>query len=214
MAKAKAKKAVSCYVRCSTAEQNDRLQRQAIRRWLKAEGIGQARWYADKATGRNGNRPQWKRLLKAVQQGEVGTVVCWKADRCSRSLRDASNLYADLIRRGVRFVSLTEGFDLGTPAGKAMAGMCATFAEYEWAIRRERQVAGIQAAKAAGKRWGGSRKGWSKISEADQRKMRNLYAKGVSKAALARQFGLTWPTVHKIVGKTRHNTPRTPVSAA
>ena len=204
MAKCKAGKAVACYVRVSTQEQNDGLQRRAIRAWLKGQGIRRARWYGDKASGANGERPEWRRLLADIRKGDVGTVVVWKADRANRSLHEAARLYANLIAWGVRLVSLTEGFDLGTPAGKAMAGMLATFAEYELDIRRERQAAGIATAKAAGKHWGGQRPGfWSKLTGKQRAEIRRLHKSGVTKAALARQYGVTWPTVHKIVGEAR-----------
>jgi DNA invertase Pin-like site-specific DNA recombinase len=196
------KQAVAYYVRVSAVDQNDALQRRAITAWAKANNIRQARWYADKATGTTEDRPGWRKLLAAIHAGEIGTVVVWKADRASRSLRDAAALFDDLIKRGVRLVSLTEGFDLSTPAGKAMAGMLATFAEYETSIRRERQTAGIKAARKAGKAWGGSRPGWSKLSATAQAEIRRLHAAGVSKAALARQFSVTWPTVHAVLHVT------------
>lgn len=188
------------YVRCSTVEQNDSLQRRAITAWAKANSLT-VRWYADKATGTNGNRPGWRKLQEAIRQGKVDTVVCWKLDRLARSLKDAAGLFDDLAKRGIRLVSLTEGVDLSTAAGRMLAGVLATFAEFENAIRRERQVAGIKAAKAKGKTWGGQAAGfWSKLTMKQKAEIRRLHKTGISKSALARQYRLSWPTVHGIIG--------------
>ena len=190
---------VAAYVRCSTREQNDRLQRRAIRDWARANGITRLRWSSDKASGANGSRPGWKKLQVAIRKLQVDTLVCWRLDRLARSLKDAANLFDWLSKRGVRLVSITEGVDLSTAVGRMLAGVLATFAEFENAVRRERQMAGIHAAKAAGKRWGGSQEGWSKIKPPQRKRIVKMHQSGMSKAAIARAEELSWPTVAKIL---------------
>jgi DNA invertase Pin-like site-specific DNA recombinase len=68
-------------------------------------------------------------------------------------------LFDDLIARKVNLVSLKDGIDLFPPAGRLMANVLASVAQYETEVRAERVIAGLAAARAAGKRWGGSRKG-------------------------------------------------------
>ena len=156
-----AEPSVAAYVRCSTREQNDRLQRRAIRQWAKANGAARVKWFSDKASG--------------------------------------VNLFDWLSKKGVRLVSITEGVDLTTPVGRMVAGVLATFAEFENAVRRERQMAGIRAAKAAGKRWGGSETGWSKIKPPQRKRIVQMFRSGMSKAAIGRAEGLSWPTVAKVL---------------
>ena len=189
----------AAYVRCSTAEQNDALQRRAIKAWVKANGLSKLKWYADKGTGTNGNRPAWKKLNHDIGKGAVDTIVCWRLDRLSRSLKDAANLFDCLQKKGVRLVSVTEGVDLDSITGRMVAGILATFAEFEHGVRQQRQAAGIKRARAAGKTWGGSKKGWSKVSKAQAHRIIEMSKNGVGKAAIARAEGLSWPTVHKIV---------------
>ena len=138
-------KAVAAYVRCSTAEQNDALQRREIQAWASRNRIRRLRWFSDKATGTNGDRPGWKNLQQAIQDGEVSTLVCWRLDRLSRSLRDAANLFDYLQRKVVRLVSMQEGIDLDSITGKMIARILATIAEFENNVRRQRQMAGIRA---------------------------------------------------------------------
>ncbi|MCK4624376.1 MAG: recombinase family protein [Phycisphaerae bacterium] len=199
MAKEKTGNITAAYVRCSTVEQNDRLQRKAIRAWAKASGIENLKWYSDKASGTTNNRPEWKKLQQAIDKGKVSAVICWRLDRLSRSLKDAANLFDRMHKRGIRLVSVTEGVDLDSISGKMIAGILAVFAEFENAVRRQRQKAGIEVAKAAGKKWGGSQKGWSMVSTRRINRILDMYDKGISKAAIARAEELSWPTVHKII---------------
>lgn len=88
-------KLVAAYVRVSTVGQNEAGQRAELDRWLTGNGIdpGVVRWFVDK--GRSGDslkRPAFEQLQDAVFAGEVGTVVVWKLDRLSRSLRDGINV--------------------------------------------------------------------------------------------------------------------------
>jgi DNA invertase Pin-like site-specific DNA recombinase len=83
-------KTVACYVRVSTIGQNEAGQRREIERWLSGNGIDAStvRWYLDKATGDNLDRPGFERLQRDIFQGDVGTVVIWRLDRLSRTIRD------------------------------------------------------------------------------------------------------------------------------
>ncbi len=82
-------------------------------------------------SGKNTDRPGFQRMLEAIQRGEIKRVICYKLDRCSRSILDFSNLMAQLQEYGVEFVSCTEKFDTSTPMGRAMLNICVVFAQLE-----------------------------------------------------------------------------------
>ena len=145
-------KCVGVYVRVSTASQNEAGQRREISRWLAGNGINaaQVRWYVDKLTGDNLNRPAFERLQGDVFRGEVGTIVVYKLDRLSRKMRDGINVLCDWCERGVRVVSVTQQIDLSGTVGRMIAAVLLAVGELEQEGRRERQQAGIAAAKERG----------------------------------------------------------------
>ena len=97
-------KAVAAYVRVSTVGQNEAGQRAELERWLAGNGTdpGAVRWFVDKGkSGDSLKRPAFEQLQKAVFAGEVGTVVVYKLDRLSRSLRDGINVLSDWCDKGL-----------------------------------------------------------------------------------------------------------------
>jgi DNA invertase Pin-like site-specific DNA recombinase len=81
-------------------------------------------------------------------------LVCWRLDRLGRNLRHLVTLLEELQGLGVAFVSLGEGIDCTTPAGKLQVHILAALAEFERERIRERVLAGLQRARAQGKRLG------------------------------------------------------------
>jgi DNA invertase Pin-like site-specific DNA recombinase len=81
-------------------------------------------------------------------------VVCWRLDRLGRSLKHLITLLEELQALGVAFVSLAEGIDATTPAGKLQMHILAAIAEFERERIRERVLAGLQRAKSQGRRLG------------------------------------------------------------
>ena len=76
-----------------------------------------------------------ERLLEAARQREIDVVLVWRLNRRGRSVTDLLATLQELNHLGVGFVFLTEALDLTTPAGRAMAGLLAIFAEFEREIR-------------------------------------------------------------------------------
>ena len=190
---------VAGYVRVSSRQQNQQMQEDAIAAWGKVNGVT-VKLYRDKATGKTMDRPGWTKLEAAIQAGKVKTLVTWKLDRLGRTVSGLVKLFADLRGRGVKLVSITEGFDLSTPMGRLVANIMASMAEYETELRGERVMGGQDAARKRGKRWGGSVKGWSKLSDEQVRSIRKLHKDGESKRSIARTMKLSWPTIHKVIG--------------
>ncbi len=82
-------------------------------------------------SGKNTDRPQFQEMLSAIRGGEIKRVICYKLDRCSRSILDFANLMEEFQKCDVEFVSCTEKFDTSTPMGRAMLNICIVFAQLE-----------------------------------------------------------------------------------
>jgi DNA invertase Pin-like site-specific DNA recombinase len=138
------------YARVSKGdEQNNLLQTKAI------EAVGCKKLFEESASGGRWDRPQLHRMLDQLRDGD--TLVVWKLNRLSRSLKDVLHIMEKIGAAGAGFRSLTENIDTTTPAGRMMMQMVPSFAEFERAMIRERTSAGIAAARAEG-RIGGRRK--------------------------------------------------------
>jgi site-specific DNA recombinase len=82
-------------------------------------------------SGKNLDRPSFKKLMYDIDQGMIHTLVCYKLDRVSRSVNDFSTLIDDLDKKDVDFISLKENFDTSSPMGRAMMMITSVFAQLE-----------------------------------------------------------------------------------
>lgn len=186
------------YVRISSSSQDMASQVGDLERW--ARGQENVKFYRDVASGKTMNRPAMDRLLADIAAGKVAKVCVWRLDRLGRTAKGLTALFDDLVARGVGLVSLKEGLDLSTPAGRLMANVLASVAAYETEVRSERQRAGIEAAREAGKVWGGSEKGrLISVTPEQVDAVRKLKAEGVKVARIARTVGLSRPTVYRLL---------------
>lgn len=88
--------------------------------------------FADRGySGKNTDRPEFQRMLQQLRFGKIRRVICYKLDRCSRSILDFAALIEEFQKYGVEFVSCTEKFDTSTPIGRAMLSICVVFAQLE-----------------------------------------------------------------------------------
>src|ERR1035438_4430908 len=142
------------YIRVSSKRQDTASQEPDVRRYLAANGLEGARVYRDKFTGRTMARPGFQKLLEAIRAGEVKTVLVWRLDRLGRTASGLAELFAEFNARKVNLVSLRDGLDLSTPAGRLMGHVLASVAEYETEVRAERVLAGLEAAQDRGVRLG------------------------------------------------------------
>jgi DNA invertase Pin-like site-specific DNA recombinase len=177
------------YARVSKGdEQNNALQTKALR------AAGCRRLFEETASGGRWDRPELHRLLDHLRKGD--TVVVWKLDRLSRSLKDVLHIMERIGNAGAGFRSVTENIDTTTPAGRMMMQMVGVFAEFERAMIRERTSAGLAAARAEG-RIGGRRK---KLDDTKRREIAESVVSGRKSAAdMARLYGVSQPTVSRIV---------------
>jgi DNA invertase Pin-like site-specific DNA recombinase len=162
----------------------------------------EVRWYTDKFSGKTMDRPGWRKLEDAINRGEVKAIVVWRLDRLGRTAKGLTSLFSLLQERRVNLVSLRDGLDLSTAAGRLMAHVLASVAQYETEIRAERVLAGQAAARAAGKTWGGSTPGTPKSVTPEQiETVRLMNAGGESKSAMMRATGLSRPTIYRVLNQ-------------
>ena len=189
-------KHTAIYVRVSTVGQDHASQLPDLERWQLAHD-GPVVWYKDKFTGRTMDRPGMRKLMDALGRGMVERIVVWRLDRLGRTAKELCTLFDDLHQRGVDLVSVKDGFSLHTSAGRLHARILASVAEYETEVRAERIRAGQAAARAKGKRWGGSKKGrLLKVTPEQVTVIRNWTG---SISGLARAVGLSRPTIYRIL---------------
>ena len=183
------------YARVSTndqqtlAMQNRAMREYAVRRgWTVALQVREVNSGAAKREAR-------EKVMQAARRREIDLVLVWRLDRWGRSVTDLLATLQELEHLGVGFVSLTEALDLTTPAGRAMAGLLAIFAEFEREILRDRTRAGLAHARQNGTRLG--RPATAAINASEIRK---LYRAGVSKSEIARRVQVGRTSVRRIIG--------------
>jgi DNA invertase Pin-like site-specific DNA recombinase len=193
------KKTTAIYVRVSSKQQDMRSQEPDLQRYADSQDE-EIVWYRDKASGKTMERPGWCKLEAAMRLGTVSRVVVWRLDRLGRTAKGLTALFDDLRERKINLVSLKDGIDLDTPAGRLMANVLASVSQYETEIRGERVAAGQAAARAKGVRWGGSKAGVrKKVSKTQEKSIRHLKEQGEGVAAIARALGLSRPTVYSVL---------------
>ena len=127
-------------------------------------------------------------------------VVVWRLDRLGRTAAGLTKLFVDLQSRKVGLISLKDGIDLSTPAGRMLANMLASVAQFETEIRAERVRAGQQAAKAAGKSIGGRKAGTRvRLTAEKERAAKRLHKSGTSVSEIARTLQLSRPTIYRAI---------------
>lgn len=191
---------VGIYVRVSTNRQDVASQLPDLRRYVDAQGI-EAEFFTDKATGKTMDRPAFERLMAAVRAGRVSTLIVWRLDRLGRTASGLTALFEELRSRKVNLVSLKDGLDLATPAGRLMANVLASVAAFETEVRAERVLAGLGAARERGVRLGRPTGIRTRIKVTDEQVTlaRRLKAEGSGVSVIARATGLSRPTVYSIL---------------
>ena len=182
------------YARVSTQDQQTiPLQTRALREYATRRGWTIALQVKEIGSGAS-QRERREQLLEAARRRETDVVLVWRLYRWGRSVTDLLATLQELEHLGVGFVSLTEALDLTTPAGRAMAGLLAVFAEFEREILRERVRAGLAHARQNGQRLG---RPITAALHADQ--VRKLYRADVTKAEIARRLHIGRTSVRRIL---------------
>lgn len=142
------------YARVSTLDQEPENQLQEIRRYTAARGWTAQEYVDHGVSGAKDRRPALDQLRSDARRRRFDVLVCWRLDRLGRNLKHLITLLEELQTLGVAFVSLAEGIDATTPAGKLQMHILGAIAEFERERIRERVLAGLQRARAQGTRLG------------------------------------------------------------
>lgn len=183
------------YARVSTDEQKSILQIDA----LKAAGC--ERIFEETASGAKADRSGLEQALDFMRPGD--TLVVWKLDRLARSMRQLIDTVELLQSKGIGFRSLTEAIDTTTPGGMLVFHIFGALAEFERAIIRERTRAGLEAARARGRKGGRP----PKLSTADIRIARTLLRDpDIDVAEVAKRLGVSPATLYRRLPGGRSST--------
>lgn len=176
------------YIRVSTVEQNEARQLEGMKKY------NIEKFFTEKVSAKDANRPQLQAMLDYVREGDV--VHVHDFSRLARSTKDLLDIVDQLNAKGVTLVSNKENVDSSTPTGKLMLTMIGAIAEFERTNLLERQREGIAVAKANGVYKG------RKPKEVDER-FTDLYEKynrrELTKSAMAKELGVSRPTLDKLI---------------
>lgn len=175
------------YVRVSTIEQNEARQVEALKKY------GIDKWFIEKVSGKDMNRPELQRMLDYAREGD--TIYIHDFSRISRSTADLLALVETLTAKGIHLVSNHENLDTSTPTGKLMLTVIAAINEFERTNMLERQREGIAIAKREGKYTGRKRTELPNIAE-----LYDLWVtRQKSKMEIAREYGISRPTLDRLM---------------
>ena len=175
------------YVRVSSIEQNEGRQVEA----LEQRKID--KWFMEKVSGKDTNRPQLKAMLDYARDGD--TIYIHDFSRLARSVKDLLHIVEQLQAKSINLVSNKENLDSSTPTGKLMLTMIAAINEFERDNLLERQREGIALAVKQGKY-----KGRKEVSIKDFGKHYKRYVnREVNKVQLAKELKISRPTLDKLI---------------
>lgn len=179
------------YMRISTRKDSQTFESQRVA--LEAAGV--TRFFEDRITGAINptNRNGWNELMEYVREGDSITV--WRLDRLGRSLPGVVSTTETLDQRGIRLVSLTEGFDTGTPLGRLTVGILASIAAWQREVIVENVNAGLDAARSRGVKLGRP-----KVLDDDRTHdlaLAMLHRGDRSAASVAERFGVSRATAYR-----------------
>lgn len=184
------------YARVSRQDQNLDLQIGALKK------AGCKKIFDDKISGGRADRPGLAKVLEILREGD--TLVVWKLDRLGRSVKNLVDLVSELHKQQVQFKSLTDAIDTGTTSGRFFFHVMASLAQMERELTIERTRAGLEVARLLGRKGGRKRQMTdSKIASA-----KKLLTNGVPPRDVAKNLGVSVPTLYRWIPASGHNTVR------
>ncbi len=177
------------YVRVSTVEQNEARQLEGLKKY------NIDKWFTEKISGKDTNRPELRNLLGFVREGD--TVYVHDFSRLARSTKDLLDIVDQLNQKNVHLVSNKENLDTSTPTGKLMLTMIAAINEFERTNLLERQREGIAEAKKRGVYKGRKE---IRISDLKWDEMFQKYMRReINKKEFAKLLHISRPTLDKLL---------------
>jgi DNA invertase Pin-like site-specific DNA recombinase len=183
---------VALYARVSTEVQDPEVQLAALRAHVANRGWEIVEEFVDRGfSGAKERRPALDRLMRAAWNGQFQAVLVWRFDRFARSVKHLVTALETFRTMKVDFISLQEQFDTATPIGQAMFTIIGAMAQLERDIIRERVTAGLERAKALGKKLG------RPCVPANIETIRQLRLDGHSLGAIARRLRFSRATLRR-----------------
>jgi len=144
------------YIRVSTKEQDEEVQRKAIEEFAKARGIEIVKWYVDKGVSGSKvfkERPEASRLLEELEQHKPDVIIAWSLDRLGRTMLDTLNTVINLENKGYKVVTVKEEWlqSLNDNIRKLILSILSWVAEFERRRIRERQEEAWRQGKQKGR---------------------------------------------------------------
>ena len=176
----------------STVTQTLDQQREAL------EKAGVAKTFSDTMSGGRDDRPGLAELMAYVREGDI--VVVWKLDRLGRNTLHILETVKALTDRGITLVSVTDGIDSSTAAGRMMIAVLSSLAEYERELIKERTALKRAASRANGTRFGRPRK----VSQGEHiATAKRMKADGHTGKDIARYLGVSRATLYRYLSEVR-----------
>lgn len=206
---------IALYARVSSTGQDTASQGPDLDAWVEQHaGDREVVWYRDTFTGTTLARPGFEAMERNIRAGLVDRIVVWRLDRLGRTAVQTLSFLAQLEEAGVQLISIRDGFDARSATGRLLRTILAGFAEYEREVISERIRAGISAAKARGKRWGGRKPGLRPtLTPARIDVIETLVQAGTNKTLIARQLGISRSTVYEAIQLMRRQRTDIPKTA-
>jgi DNA invertase Pin-like site-specific DNA recombinase len=183
---------VALYARVSTEAQDPEVQLAALRAHVANRGWEIVDEFVDRGfSGARERRPALDRLMRAACAGQFQAVLVWRFARFARSVKHLVTALETFRTMRVDFISLQEQFDTATPIGQAMFTIIGAMAQLERDIIRERVTAGLERARARGKKLG------RPSVPVDVAAIRTLQGEGLSLGEIARRLRCSRPTLRR-----------------
>jgi DNA invertase Pin-like site-specific DNA recombinase len=184
-------------LRVSQQDQTSDNQRLELERVAEHRHWNIVEIYLDHAvSGRKDKRPALDRMLRDAAHGKLDIVAAWSIDRIGRTQAQCIGVLATLTEQHVAVYLHQQQVDGTTTAGKAMLGMCAVFAEFEWNTISDRIKSGLARARSQGKKLGRP----TIVTAKTESEIRKLRAAGVGKLKIAKALGCGVSTVQRVLG--------------
>jgi DNA invertase Pin-like site-specific DNA recombinase len=185
------------YARVSTADQNVDMQIAAMRDYCASRQWSVVDTVSETESGKKNDRPKRAEIIKRSRSARgpgFDVLLVWKLDRWGRSTGDLLTTIDELSNASISFVSVTEGFDLSTPAGRMVLGMLAVLASFERELIVERVRAGIARYRQKNQKWGRPAKTKKKAAMVVE-----MYRSGMTYKQIAAATGMVIASVYRIL---------------
>lgn len=182
------------YVRVSKKDQRPANQFRQLREYAERHGWQIVRVYKDRKTGATTDRKAFKQMMQDVAKHRGDVVMTWAVDRMGRSLVDLIHTMDTIHHHGVDLYIHQQNIDTTSPGGRMVFQILGAFSEFERAMIRERVNAGLDNARAQGKKLGRP----SKRNEKETARVKALRAEGKTIKYIADELNRSVGWVHGV----------------